>query len=159
MEISPISRSKARKLLGSSFDSRKTDEELSEMLRTIGHTVVVKKGPSPPEQFVVQRVTESSPPEDKLAVLRARQIAGHAVDPDEYKKLRQEVIDKVDPKVHVLWLYLERTYDCEVCELVEEKRRSRSIYGFKIRTSKGTFLDWATREDLLSMLDELGIRK
>lgn len=156
----PISRNKARKLLGRDFDSRKTDEELSEMLRSAGHSVVVERGLSTPAQASSEMcITESSPLEHKLAVLRARQIAGQIVDPVEYEDLRQEVVEKADSQVHVLWLYLEKVYDCEVCELVREGSRRRSVYGFKVRTPKGTFLDWATREDLLSMLDKLEIRK
>lgn len=146
--------------MGSDFDSRKTDEELSGMLRGAGYLVTVKKGPSTPEQTsCATHITEDSPSEHQLAVLRAKQIAGQIVDPVEYEDLRKEVIEKGGPQMHVLWLYLERTYECEVCELVKEGSRRRLIYGFKIRTSKGTVLDWATREELLSALDELDIRR
>lgn len=141
--------------MGNAFDSRKTDAELTEMVHAIGHAVSVKKGPSPPEPGYATRVTANSPAEDRLAVLRAKQLVGH-VDPDEYEATRQEVIEKSDPKVHVLWLYLEKTYDCEVCELVAG---SGGVYGFKIRTPKGTFLDWATRTELLRFFDDSGLRR
>lgn len=126
------------------------------MLHAIGHPVSVKKGPSPPEPEYATRIAADSSGENRLAVLRAKQLAGQFVGQDEYEATRQEVIDKSEPKVHVLWLYLERTYDCEVCELVAE---SGGIFGFKIRTPKGTFLDWATRNELLGFLDELGLRR
>ena len=130
------------------------------MLRVNGHSVTVERGPSPSEQVPhVECVTENSPPEHRLTVLRAKQISGQHVDPDEYDAVRTEVIENADPEVHVLWKYLEKTYDCEVCELVKEGSRRRPIYGFKIRTPKGTFLDWATREELLCMFDKLEIRR
>lgn len=151
-----ISRSKARYLLGTGFDARKTDAELTAMLVAIGHSVSVVKGPSPPDMPSTNQVTKDSPATARLAVLRARQIAGQVVDPGEYEAVRQEVIELVDPKTHVLWLYLESTYDCEVCELVAERR---GVFGFKIRTPKGTFLDYATRNELLLALDGLEIRR
>jgi hypothetical protein len=153
---SPISRNKVRRLLGRAFDSRKTDEELTEMLHTIGHPVTVEKGPSAPEPACAARVTADSPAEERLAVLRAKQLAGQPVGEDEYEAIRQEVIDKSEPGVHVLWLYLERAYDCEVCELVGQ---DGGVFGFKIRTPKGTFLDWATRKELLRLLDKLDLRR
>lgn len=153
---SVISRTKARRLLGEKYDPRKTDAELTEMLHAMGHSVSVKKDPSPPEQVSVAHVTSGSPATDKLSVLRAKQLAGETVDPAEYEALRQEVIEGSDAKAHVLWLYLERTYDCEVCELVRERH---GIFGFKIRTPKGTFLDYATRKELFHALDEMGLRR
>lgn len=153
---SPISRSKARRLLGAAFDSRKTDAELSGMLHAIGHSVSVKKGPSPPEPEYAVRVAADGSAEHQLAVLRARQLAGQSVGQDEYEAARQEVLEKSEPKVHVLWLYIEKTYDCEICELVA---KPGGVFGLKIRTPKGSFLDWATRKELLRALDELGLRR
>lgn len=141
--------------MGNAFDAQKTDAELTEMLKAMGHSEHVQKGPSPPEPYVT-RVTDDSPASDRLAVLRAKQIAGQAVDPDEYEAVHREVIEGSDPKEHVLWLYLERTYDCEVCELEADRG---GVYGFKIRTPKGTFLDYATRKELLDFMDKLGIQR
>jgi hypothetical protein len=94
-------------------------------------------------------------PESKLAILRAQQLVGK-VDPVKYEEVRQEVITGLHPKTKELWEYLEDNFDCEVCEL---EFTGKGSYGFKIRTPKGTFLEYSClKTDLLNWMEELNIR-
>lgn len=102
----------------------------------------------------VEIVTEKSSPESRLAVMRAQQLVG-IYDPQKYENTRQEVIARLHPKTRKLWLRLEREYDCEVCELAYE---GNGIYGFKIRTPEGTFLDFLTEKELIELMEELNIK-
>ena len=97
---------------------------------------------------------DKSSPEERLAVMRAEQLVG-IHKPEEYEETRQEVISKLHPKTKELWLRLEKDYDCEVCELEYEEK---GIYGFKIRTPKGAFLDYATAKEIIKHMDGLNIK-
>jgi rubredoxin len=93
-------------------------------------------------------------PRDKLAVLRAQQLIGK-VDPKLYEETRQEVISSIHPKTKELWEFLEDTYDCEVCEL---EFSGKGVYGFKIRTPEGTFLDYGTKKEIIKLMESLDIK-
>lgn len=93
-------------------------------------------------------------PESKLAILRAKQLVGN-VDPVLYEETRQEVIQGLHPKTKEFWEFLENTYDCEVCEL---EFVGKGTYGFKIRTPKGSFLDYATKKEIIKGMDSLNIK-
>jgi hypothetical protein len=94
-------------------------------------------------------------PEQKLAVLRAKQLIG-IFDPIEYEKTRQEVISSLEPNLKDFWLFLEKTYDCEVCELSKDK--GIEIIGYKIRTPKGTYLDYNTKKEIIVFMEKLNIK-
>ena len=103
-----------------------------------------------------EKVDENSPPESRLAVMRAQQRAGVKMDYDKYEKLRQKVIENSHPEIGQLWKELEEGYDIEVCELVKE---SRKVFAFKIRTLIGTFLDYGTKKEITDFLDKNNLRR
>lgn len=103
-----------------------------------------------------EKIYNNSPPEARLAVMRAQQIAGQKIDISEYEKLRHEVIENSHPEIKQLWKELEGNYDVEVCELVKQ---SRKIFAFKIRAPIGTFLDYGTKKELTDFLDKKNLRK
>ena len=96
----------------------------------------------------VEVVNENSPPEQRLAVMRAQQMVGQC-DPNEYEKVRKEVINNKNSKTKELWQTLEEDYECEVCELEFEDKKT---YGVKIRTPDGTFIDFVTKAELLDFM-------
>jgi hypothetical protein len=105
--------------------------------------------------IIINQNTNISDPRDRLAVLRAKQLVGE-FDPELYNQTRREVIAELPKKTKELWEYLEGNFDCEVCELEFD---GNGRYGFKIRTTKGTFLEYScTKKELLGWIEELNIR-
>ena len=84
--------------------------------------------------------------EDRLRVLRAKRL----VDPEVTipEKLVEIVRNKLPERVQKLWRQLEAE-GIEVRELVYE---GKGVFGFKIVTDVGAYLDWGTKEEILDLV-------
>ena len=99
-------------------------------------------------------MTDDSSPESQLSVMRARQLAGFH-DEEKYQEMRKKVIENKKEKIKILWLKLEKEYNCEVCEL---KLMGDGILGVKIRTPDGAVMDYVSQKEILIFMEQYKLK-